>query len=307
MRILNESTKEKVKMRKGKEILWGFCFLVLVACASFAQSEVRVKYGGPSGQGTVIWYAPSTGVTNMVLSTNGTSFGPILDNLVVAGDITSGGATATGSASTLTNSSNAGACSITTYADIGSDAGDTARLLFGDNGGVAFQTDKASKGTLATKFTIGEAGRLTMVGGATLDNDTSTNVLVFTEDTIDLHGLTITDELDTRTATALLIGKANATGVTIGASDANTTIAGDLVITGLDIDSAAGAMTIGKANATSLALGAADITTTVLGPLVVNTQLWLGTNGYFQITGKNLEFVCPTTAFTNTVVDDITQ
>ena len=125
-------------MRKGKEILWGFCFLVLAACASFAQSEVSVKYGGPSGQGTVIWYAPSTGVTNMVLSTNGTSFGPVLDNLVVAGDITAGGATAT-------------------------------------------------------------------------------------------------------------------------------------------------------------------------GPLVVNTQLWLGTNGYFQITGKNLEFVCPTTAFTNTVVDDITQ
>lgn len=241
MRFLNESTKGKVKMRKGKEILWGFCFLVLAACASFAQSEVRVKYGGPSGQGTVIWYAPSTGVTNMVMSTNGTTFGPILGDVTVAGSLASGGAIATGSSMTLTNSANAGACSITSYADIGSDAGDMVSLLFGDNGGLAFQTDKASKGTLATKFTIGEAGRLTMVGGATLDNDTSTNELNISEAAVKVTGnftATGTTTLDTsltgvlKAASGVVSATAGYTGtnIIIEASNTNTiTVIGGVI------------------------------------------------------------------------------
>ncbi len=47
----------------------------------------------------------------------------------------------------------------------------------------------------------------------------------------------------------------------------DVTMAGDLTVTGLDIDSGAGAMTVGADVATSLALGASDITTSVTGPL----------------------------------------
>lgn len=198
-------------------------------------------------------------------------------SLTLTGSLAVGGATASGSEMSLTNSANAGACSITSYADIGSDAGDMVRLLFGDGGGLAFQTDKASKGTLATKFTIGEAGRLTLVGSATLDNDTSASVLAIAETTIDLNGLTTTDEVDARTATPLLLGKATATGVTIGASDANTTVAGDLTVSGGDI--------------------------TATGN---SAKIWLGTNGYFQVTGNTLEFIGHN-GFTNAVDADVTQ
>lgn len=122
-------------------------------------------------------------------------------------------------------------------------------------------------------------------------------------------GNVLSDEIDAATATTLLVGKATATGVTIGATDADTTIAGDLVVTGLDIDSSAGAMTIGKATATSLDLGASDITTTVKGPLVIDgntAKLWLGTNGYFQVSAGALQFV-GFNSFTNEVDADITQ
>lgn len=45
-------------------------------------------------------------------------------------------------------------------------------------------------------------------------------------------GNAIANELDARTATALLLGKATATSVTIGASDADVSIPGALVVTG---------------------------------------------------------------------------
>ena len=63
-----------------------------------------------------------------------------------------------------------------------------------------------------------------------------------------------------------LVGKATATGVTVGAADAHTTIAGNLLAS--EVDAATGAaMNVGKATATSLNLGASDITTSVVGPL----------------------------------------
>lgn len=112
--------------------------------------------------------------------------------------------------------------------------------------------------------------------------------------------------IDAMGATALYIGEATATSVVLGASDADTTVAGDLVVTGLDIDSAAGPMTVGKATATSLALGASDITTTINGTTVAAGALWLGTNGYFEVVGGALNFVGHN-SFTNEIDGDITQ
>lgn len=87
----------------------------------------------------------------------------------------------------------------------------------------------------------------------------------------------VATELDAATAAPLLIGKATATGVTIGASDANTIVAGDATISGGDL--------------------------TLTGNAA---KLWLGTNGFFAISGVNLLFVSGT-GFTNTVISDITQ
>ena len=118
----------------------------------------------------------------------------------------------------------------------------------------------------------------------------------------------LSDELDTETATALLLGKATATGVTVGAADAHTTIAGNLLASEVDAATAE-AMNVGKATATELNLGASDITTTVKGPLVIDgdtAKLWLGTNGYFQVTGTALEFV-GFNDFTNAVDANITE
>lgn len=47
-----------------------------------------------------------------------------------------------------------------------------------------------------------------------------------------LTGNAVVNEVDARTATALLLGKATATSVTIGASDANVAVPGALVVTG---------------------------------------------------------------------------
>lgn len=154
--------------------------------------------------------------------------------------LTAAGAIAT-SAISLTNSSNAGSCSITSYADIGSDAGDMVRLLFGDGGGLAFQTDKASKGTLATKFTIGEAGRVTLVGSATLDNDTSADELNITETAVKVTGnfaATGTTTLNTsltgvlKAASGVVSATAGYTGtnIIIEASNTNTiTVIGGVI------------------------------------------------------------------------------
>ncbi len=77
-----------------------------------------------------------------------------------------------------------------------------------------------------------------------------------------LTGNAIVNEIDARTATALLLGKATATGVTIGASDAGVTVPGTLAVTGVATLTAApalvstntpGAITLTMTNAPTLA------------------------------------------------------
>lgn len=63
---------------------------------------------------------------------------------------------------------------------------------------------------------------------------------LFVEGVSVLSGNATADELDSTTATPLLLGKATATGVTIGATDADTTVAGNLIVTGGDITGAGG-------------------------------------------------------------------
>jgi hypothetical protein len=95
-----------------------------------------------------------------------------------------------------------------------------------------------------------------------------------------LTGNAIANELDARTATALLLGKATATSVTIGAADADVSIPGALGVTGVatftgnaianELDArTATALLFGKATATSVTIGASDADVSIPGALGV--------------------------------------
>jgi hypothetical protein len=145
------------------------------------------------------------------------------------------------------------------------------------------------------KGTVAITGATTLTGGCTdidaataatmlLGKSTATRVEIADTAVItEVEGPLIatediqSNELDAETATALLIGKATATGVTIGASDANTTVAGDLTVSGGDITASGN-----------------------------DAKIWLGTNGYFQVSSGALQFV-GYNSFTNVVDADITQ
>jgi hypothetical protein len=106
---------------------------------------------------------------------------------------------------TLTNSSNAGTASITADVDGSADAGDKNKILVPDNGGFKFQSDSASKGTLADILAFGNTGIVTMLGSATIDNSTSATVLNITEATVKVTGafnVTGAVTLDTKLAQA---------------------------------------------------------------------------------------------------------
>jgi hypothetical protein len=133
-----------------------------------------------------------------------------------------------------------------------------------DSGGVWVDTAKVGPIGAATPSSLAVSGNGT-VGGTLAVTGVTT-----------LTGNGIANEVDARTATALLLGKATATSVTLGASDANTTVAGDLTVSGGDLTLTGNAATIN-----------------------------MGTNGYFKIVSPDLVFISG--AFTNTIISDITQ
>ena len=55
-----------------KKIMTTMAVLALVV-VSLQAANVEMKYSGPSSQGNLIWWAPSSGVTNLVMTTNGIS------------------------------------------------------------------------------------------------------------------------------------------------------------------------------------------------------------------------------------------
>jgi hypothetical protein len=89
-----------------------------------------------------------------------------------------------------------------------------------DSSGVWVDTAKVGPVGAATPSSLAVSGGATV--GTTLAVTGATT----------LTGNAIANELDARTATALLLGKATATSVTIGASDANVSIPGAIVVTG---------------------------------------------------------------------------
>lgn len=105
----------------------------------------------------------------------------------------------------LTNGANSGTASISANVDALGDAGDMNKILVPDNGGFKFQSDSASKGTLADILAFGNTGIVTLLGGGTIDNSTSATVLNLTETTVRVTGafnVTGAVTLDTKLAQA---------------------------------------------------------------------------------------------------------
>ena len=88
----------------------------------------------------------------------------------------------------LINTADTGTAYLTLQADQASDAGDKYGVVASDGAGLLIQSDKDSKGTMATKLTVGNTGILTMKGGATLDNTSSATTLTITETTTAVAG-----------------------------------------------------------------------------------------------------------------------
>jgi hypothetical protein len=88
----------------------------------------------------------------------------------------------------MTNTADNGTCAVYSKADRVDDAGDYNALLFGADGSLAYQTDQASAGTLATKLSVGNTGIITMKGSATLDNTASATELNITETNVKVTG-----------------------------------------------------------------------------------------------------------------------
>jgi hypothetical protein len=142
----------------------------------------------------------------------------------------------------------------------------TAKVVSDGAGAATLTVDKAVIGAYTATTTNLTVTTLTASGNVSVGGTLGvTGVATFT-------GNALANELDTRTATPLLLGKATATGVTVGAADAHTTIAGNLLASDVDAATAA-TLLLGKATATKVEIADTAVTTEVQGPLVAKEDI----------------------------------
>lgn len=230
--------------------------------------------------------------------------------------LTSGSTVA--SSLTLNNTGDGGAASVVLQSDKSDDAGDKMGLsVAGDGTGLVIQSDKSSKGTLATKASVSDEGLIsTLVGidaiGAvdmdygsadvtdhTFTSDggvvildgsvTADNDLVAADDATVGDDLTVTG-LATVGETLAVTGESTFTGKTIH----NLGIDADYITVdaGAGIDNAsAGALKIGESTATSVEIADVGVATAVEGALTVASTLGVTGNstlgGTLAVTGAS--------------------
>jgi len=79
-----------------KKIMSIMAALALISVSvQAAGPKVEMKTSGPSGQGNLIWWAPSSGITNLVMTTNGVTYlyvegGAILNSTAITNVLASG-------------------------------------------------------------------------------------------------------------------------------------------------------------------------------------------------------------------------
>ena len=201
----------------------------------------------------------------------------------------------------LVNLTDTGTSSTSWQADRADNAGDKSAWVQTDGSGIAIQTDADSKGTLATKVTIGTGGLVSTlvgidaIGAVDLDVGSAdvTDVTVTTDGgTVILDG-TVTAGVDL-TATGdvnagddciitddCTVGGLATVAETLAVVGVATFTAESVHNAGLDADGitvdasdgidtkTAGALLVGDSTATSIEIGDAGVTTEVQGPLTV--------------------------------------
>lgn len=81
-----------------------------------------------------------------------------------------------------TPNTTAGSVTLAMTTDNSTDAGDDTAWLAADGGTIAYQTDIDSAGTLATKWTLGNQGLMTLKNGETVDNSTTDDTVTIASD-----------------------------------------------------------------------------------------------------------------------------
>lgn len=147
--------------------------LAAISLSLQAGPEVKMKTSGPSGQGEVIWWAPSTGITNLVMTTNG-----ITVFTVPSGE----GIVYTNASLTITRQANASVTNATATATVTKQTGEiTASAVFTPQT-VVITNVIGEETNLYTVVTNGTIAVTVVGGGAVMTNATAAvTVVVETE------------------------------------------------------------------------------------------------------------------------------
>jgi len=227
--------------------------ICLVALPLLA-SDVELKYSGPSGQGTPIWYAPKTGVTNMVMTTNGVSVLTLVDGSIAVGDLAVasnkviiGNSSGVGAAVTLSGdvlSTTAGALTIQDLAVADNDiALADAKIIVGNTG-------TGSAVTVTGDISINNAGAVTIADLAVADNDIAlADAKIIVGNTGTGSAVTVTGDISINNAGAVTIQDLAVDANDIALADAriivgNTGTGSAVVVSGDVTINNAGAVTI---------------------------------------------------------------
>ena len=146
------------------------------------------------GEDVANWDAGTDRSGTAVLSHDGTDYTMTVDEFAGSGSGLTGFTVTLGdnvSSLQFTNGVNLGTCYLDFFVDSHDDAGDYSRLLFPSTGGMLFQSDVSSKGTLATKITITSAGAVTLPSTLGV-----TGVGTFTAQSIHTAGINADGDID---------------------------------------------------------------------------------------------------------------
>lgn len=156
-----------------KRIMIITAMLAAISLSLQAGPKVEMKTSGPSGQGEVIWWAPSTGITNLVMTTNG-----ITVFTVPSGE----GIVYTNASLTITRQANASVTNATATATVTKQTGEiTATAVFTPQT-VVITNVIGEETNLYTVVTNGTIAVTVVGGGAVMTNATAAvTVVVETE------------------------------------------------------------------------------------------------------------------------------
>jgi hypothetical protein len=135
----------------------------------------------------------------------------------------------------------------------------------------AFILDSTDNVALVIKTTITEIRSSS--NGVWQTKSGSTQAEFTTYDTVLVGTSVELNDIDTTGANVLNVGSANSTGVSLGASDSNTTVLGNLLVKDEVDTTSASVLTLGSTNASSVLIGSTGVVSTVVGNLEIKDSI----------------------------------